>query len=280
MSTPAQALVQQVARLTAKGAPFPMVRDALVAAIKAAGSGEGWAEDDAALPRIEARAIRELLREWRVLRGLVFDVLGLDKTVKAAVGAPFKFDPALLAELLLLGERYARGAGASDGPLVRAAWAAFLRGIANAASDRDVEQLIEQALALQRQAIEARGLELVRSAVGRAFRTRIVSELLSGQYDGMNPLLVARRLRARFDAGDYDWERLARSETAMAQSDGKLEQYRAAGVTVVDYVTANDSKVSKICRRLEAEGPYAIDRVPVPVRDSHPNCRCTILARE
>ena len=79
------------------------------------------------------------------------------------------------------------------------------------------------------------------------------------------------------DGGDYNWERLARSEIAMAQSDGSLALYEQQGITLVDYSTAEDEFVSTICRELAAAGPYTIDKCPVPVRDSHPGCRCALV---
>src|SRR5690606_8606567 len=105
----------------------------------------------------------------------------------------------------------------------------------------------------------------------------IVAALASGEFDGQNPVNVARELQRRFDGGDYNWERLARSEIAMAQSDGSLALYEQQGITLVDYSTAEDEAVSTICRELAAAGPYTLDKAPVPVRDSHPNCRCAIV---
>lgn len=122
------------------------------------------------------------------------------------------------------------------------------------------------------------GLSLVRGGLEREMRVQVATALASGEFDGQNPVNVARELRRRFDAGDYNWERLARSEIAMSQSHGKREMYRQQGVTTVDYMTAGDEKVSAICRRLEAAGPYELDSAPIPVEDSHPNCRCTLLA--
>lgn len=252
-------------------------------AAKSAGDGEGWAEQDQQLPRIEQRATVGLLALWSGLMADCLKTLGLaeaGKTMKAEVPA-FAFNAARhLSELLRLEELFVQAAGGDRGPLVRAAFAAFVRGLENAATELDVDALIDDARRTYRAQIEARGLQMVRTVTARVLRDDIINRLTSGEYDGQNPVDVARKLRQRFGARDYDWLRLARSETAMAQADGKLVQYRDAGITNVDYLTAQDGRVSRTCRDLAAAGPYLIANAPIPVRDSHPGCRCTIVAAD
>lgn len=245
-------------------------------------NGEGWAEDDPMLPRLEARAGGWVVGRWRRLARDTLRALGLPLSAgltKAPIGSPFTFDPAKMPEVVALGDRFVRDTANPDGPLLRAFWQAWLRGFANAGAelDRDVE-IGAQQVAI-RMEIRNRGLELVRNVTVRRLRNDIVGELASGAYDGMNPINVATALRRRFEAANYDWERLARTELAMAQSDGKLLHYQQAGIAQVDYVTAGDDRVSEICLGLAARGPYAVGSAPVPGRDSHPNCRCTLVAR-
>lgn len=106
----------------------------------------------------------------------------------------------------------------------------------------------------------------------------MLDDLSAGIYNGESVDTVADRLRARFEAHDYDWERLVRSEMAQAQSLGKIDEYRELGVTRYDYITAEDSRVSAICRANAAGGPYEIGKGPMPMTDSHPNCRCSVGA--
>ena len=101
----------------------------------------------------------------------------------------------------------------------------------------------------------------------------------AGLYEGQNPRDVARALRERFDGKNADWVRLARSEITQAHALGKLDQYQEMDIELYDYVTAGDGKVSAICRGNAARGPYPVGKGPLPMRDSHPNCRCTVLAR-
>lgn len=254
------------------------------AAVMKASGGEGWAEPDPALPRIEAQCIDALLALWSDLERRMLEQLGLPSAKAAppphrkAGEDAFVFDArAHLAALLQIEQAFIAAAGTDAGPLVRQAFAAWLRGLENARTDvgdaaADVSVDVRRAY---RSSLQTRGLQLVRSATARAYREGIVQTLVDGEYDGMNPLEVARKLRARFGAGEYDWERLARSEIAMAQVDGKAAEYLAAGITRVDYITAQDGRVSSICRSHAAGSPYPINKAPVPVRDSHPNCRCS-----
>ena len=247
-----------------------------------ASAGETWAEPDPALPRLEARAIAYIVGRWRRLRDECLELLGLgtgQSVGKAVVAERFAFTGADLVEMISRGEQFSAEAAGPNGPLVRAFLAAWARGWDNAGAELNRETETARALEAVRAAIANRGLELVRNGTVRTLRDGIVAELTGGTYDGMNPLQVAQRLRQRFEAGEYNWERLARTEIAQAQSEGKLQHYRSAGIEQVDYVTAGDELVSTICQALEAASPYPVATAPVPGRDSHPNCRCTIVAR-
>lgn len=251
------------------------------------GGGESWAESDPELPELEASTTTAMLAAWATLQSATLNALDLSHPS----GDSFAFPESKLASLLVMGQEQIRK---QSGLLLDGQMAAWNRGVSNAADevapvkavkasplfdDPLVVQAIEQLRDSMRGHLARRGLELVTDGVARTFRQKIVAALASGEFDGQNPVNVARELRRRFDAGDYNWERLARSEIAMAQSDGKLDLYEQQGVTTVDYETAGDSKVSAICRELERAGPYRVRSAPVPVRDSHPNCRCTIRAK-
>lgn len=247
-----------------------------------ASAGETWAEDDPALPRLEARAIGYVVGRWRRLRDEVFDVLGLGpgKALrKAVVGERFSFNGAELVEIISRGERFSAEVAGPDGPLIRSFLAAWARGWDNAGAELNLDDETARALESVRAAIARDGLALVRNGTVRTLRNGIVAELAGGAYDGMNPVQVAQALRQRFAAGEYNWERLARTEIAQAQAAGKVQHYTSAGIELVDYVTAGDDLVSTICQGLEAASPYPVATAPLPGRDSHPNCRCTLVAR-
>lgn len=268
-----------------RGARQP--RGAKEGGAKAAGDddGEPWAEDGSALSRIERRGIAAQHALWRRLMRAALSVLGFRLVGDVVLpGDPeadtWRYDPGITPELGALGDAYAAASSAPDAPIPTAIAEAFERGLVNAAEDLgiDVDEALRQSFDQVRDALLTRGGELIRSATGRAYRDRVIAELASGAYDGMNPIAVGKILRDRFGVGDYDWERLTRSEMAIAQSRGKVAQMQANGTEQYDYTTAEDAKVSRICRELAAAGPYRVGdpAAPVPVISSHPNCRCSL----
>lgn len=240
--------------------------------------GEPFAEPDANLPRIERRAITGLLGLWRSLEAHTLHALGLTEAKQTKDGAQgFQFDATrALLEFAEMEQVFTQAAGSTRGPLLQQAFNAWARGLQNAASEFDAEAAIDETRALMHRTLNERGMELVRNATVRTYRDDIVHGLADGLYNGQNPNDVARQLRRRFDVREYDWERLARSEMAHAQVSGKAAQYREMGVEEYDYVTADDARVSEVCRENAAGGPYKIGQGPMPMSDSHPGCRCTV----
>jgi hypothetical protein len=239
---------------------------------------EPWAEPDPQLPIIETAAINALQTEWRALYQRTYQTLRLSDSGAAT----FTFDAANM--LTALGEDqewFIAHAGAQDGPYMQQVFAAWARGIVNAAADINLPEAgdaaIEQVLQDLRAAIAHRGLSQVRTTALRTYADDIVATLQQGIYDGQNPKTVAAALKARFDVHDYDWLRLARSEIASAQGKGKLQSYIRNGRLQYDFVTAPGA--CSICDGLAAAGPYMAGMGPMPVDDSHPLCRCSILAR-
>lgn len=248
---------------------------------------EDYVEDGEALMRLEQRAASGLLSAWDTLASATFSALGLGfiralglgltrQTAKASDVA-FVFDAALmLGELKKHRDRFIEVAGGDDSALAGAAFDSWARGVANGAVEFDSDAVTAEVLKRQRAALQSRGLELVRNGVIRGYQREIVEALVNGDYDGQNPKDVARALAARFDAGAYNWERLARSEIGHAQVLGKLDQYKAQGVDQYDWIRAGGA--CAICTELEAGSPYPVGGGPLPVSDSHPNCRCTVSA--
>ncbi len=246
------------------------------------GPGEPWAEPDSQLPRIERQRANEQIAQWWVLAADVGDALGFDvdgRSFKGAkVGETFAMTPAQLVRIIALGDKFKRETSTLEGPIVRAAWEAWARGWANASSELSVDTAIDSVRERVREELRERGGEQIATTTGRAYRERVVSELASGAYDGMNHAAVAADLERKFGLGEYDWERVVASEMASAQSRGKRELYRQNGYELYDFTTADDGDVCPICDGLAADGPYAVDDAasPIPVDDSHPLCRCSI----
>lgn len=240
--------------------------------------GEPFAEPDESLPRIERQAIDGLVDLWRRAEAKTLAALGLP-TVRKAPGELFTFRAQWLADLRAIETELIAAAGGPDGPLLAAMYRAWLRGVENAAADLDLQAAFD-AMPQQLQAeINQRGFDLVRNATVRALRDDIANDLAAGAYDGLNSTEVARRLSERFGMHDYDWQRLARSELTRAQVEGKEAMYAEADVAEYDYVTMGDERVSAICRQHASAGPHPVGAGPLPMRDSHPNCRCTTKPR-
>lgn len=243
-------------------------------------NAEPFADPNPALPRIEDEAVAKILALWRGGEVRARTALGLPPPAEAAKSSlEWRWEARMLPELLGIGRELELAIGGEEGALVQAAWEALVAGWAAGAAEIGASTAITDVATVIRAALQQRGLELVRNVTARRLRNRIVAELASGAYDGMNPLTVAQKLRQLFDAGDYDWERLARSEITAANARGKITRWEAEGVTHYDYVTADDDRVSDICRENEASSPYEMGKGPLPMTDSHPNCRCTVMAR-
>jgi len=260
-------------------------REAVKIAIKA---GEPYAENDKELPRIERRAIKAAVDEWQSLYTDVIAILGVNAH-KAASGENiatkmdepvFVFDAGLMLEdLLQLEPLFIEMVGGEDAELAGEIFNAWLRGELNSAAEFEgVNAITEGIREFNRQAMAQQGLEQVKATTARIYRNGIVKDLQDGIYDGVNPQDVARKLKQRFDINDYDWERLARSEVTAAHGRAKIAQYQAHEVDQYNYTTSGDAKVSAICRRLAAAGPYRVGGGPLPMTSSHPGCRCTTTA--
>lgn len=248
---------------------------------------ESYVEDTTALTRLERKVERALLSAWDQLYDDVIAVLdrGFNKNLskldlKANESPVFVFDAAIiLQDLKALQDDFIGSMGAEDGVLHESLVEAWERGIANAMSE-DVINGLDLVTELTRVTIsrqlQQHGMQLVRDDTVRAFGNDVLLDLEHGAYNGLNPKEVASKLRKRFDAHDYDWQRLARSEIADAQASGKLAEYSAQNINKYNWVRAGGA--CTICIGLEKGSPYQVGAGPRPMRDSHPNCRCTVTA--
>lgn len=271
----------KIARLKMGDLEFDMHAGCAHAKGASADSGEPWAEDDPELPKIEARAVAGMLALWGDLRDGLLRVLKLPTSKSAEMKAPgdvvWTFDVmSVLRAIADLERVFIAAAGGESGPLLQEAFRAWVRGLENAAAPLNAQAAIDATHEEMRSTLTRRGMDLVRNATVRALRDDILSELTSGAYDGLGPKEVARRLAQKFALREYDWERLARSEIAYAQVLGKEAQYAELGLPDYDWITASES--CPICVERASAGPYKIGAGPLPMRDSHPECCCTITA--
>lgn len=237
--------------------------------------GEPWAEEDPLLPKIERQATGKLSKLWAALGVAVLLSLRL-RDQDIGEDEVWNFDMAAVPALLSAGDVFLAGAGGDESPVVAAMLGAWERGLANAAADLGapgaVLTLSEGVVAQLR----AHGLAQVRTTFARTYRDQIVNTLISGVYNGLAPAAVAQILRRVFDR-TYDWDRLVASEMTDAHSAAKELQFAANGLEKYDWSTAGDGDVCPICSNHRDSGPYTVGAGPLPGKDSHPLCRCSII---
>jgi SPP1 gp7 family putative phage head morphogenesis protein len=92
---------------------------------------------------------------------------------------------------------------------------------------------------------------------------------------GDNPVEWARDLRKQLKdtiSGEkWYWERLARSESAMAIDRAEMAEYQAEGFNYCEWSAAPDA--CHICQSLHGQ-MWHISEAPKVVEDTHPHCRC------
>ncbi|MBI5189942.1 MAG: hypothetical protein HZA22_04655 [Nitrospirae bacterium] len=119
------------------------------------------------------------------------------------------------------------------------------------------------------------GFALVKDNATLAYQTDIMEAMRAGMERGSNPKEIARTLSRLFTDKNSDWERLARSEVALAQEIGKRNEWAEWGQKRLHFSPAPGA--CPACASLA--GDYDINKCPLPVLDTHPNCTCaTTLA--
>ncbi|WP_352404522.1 hypothetical protein [Sporanaerobacter acetigenes] len=92
---------------------------------------------------------------------------------------------------------------------------------------------------------------------------------------GDNPVEWARdleyKLKKKVSGERWYWERLARSESAMAIDRAEKAEYEAEGFFYCEWDAAPDA--CHICQSLDGQ-MWPIDEAPRVVEDTHPHCRC------
>lgn len=246
-------------------------------------AGEPWADPDPELPRVEAQLIADLQREWRRFADEVLVALELPttdtgaKSTRAKAGWIFG-GGAITGVLEAVAERAIQRIAGARGALLRAVFGTWLRGVMRGAEELGRDAILGDMVERVRTDLASAGLALVRGIFQRQWRDRVLAILQDGLLDGLSPTEVARRLRAEFGSADYDWRRLATSELAAAHSRGKLDEYAALGQEQFEFWTATDDRVCAICIGHAENGPYLVSAGhPLPMVDTHPLCRCTIV---
>lgn len=115
----------------------------------------------------------------------------------------------------------------------------------------------------------------VADRLAKEVRGLVADELAAGRA----PAHVASAIMARFEATRVDAERIARSEAVYAWNRGAQEGMRQAGVQQYQWVAfpdADEGSEDKVCADLDGQ-VFPVLGGPLPVQDTHPNCRCATI---
>lgn len=235
---------------------------------------EAYVEDEAALLKLESIAEKTLLSSWGELLNKVLKVLLPSRKIISPI---FIFDATTMHTALIeLRGDFVDQVGDENGSFMQSIKSAWEIGELHGSTELATNRIAETVRATLSREQASAGLKFVSNATVRMFGNDVLLVLEEGGYNGMNYADVARQLKKRFDVENYNWKRLAHSEIAAAQAQGKMEQYKAHGLSLYDIKRAGGA--CPICIGLAENGPYPVGQGPMPVRDTHPNCRCTTTA--
>ena len=112
--------------------------------------------------------------------------------------------------------------------------------------------------------------------------------IAKGLEEGSSEADIVEEIKSEIkDISNTRASRIARTEIVKSHTVAQTETMKQAGIDEYNYITANDKKVSKICRKNQgAKGREKIYKTalagttenPLPVLNSHPNCRCVTVA--
>jgi len=110
-------------------------------------------------------------------------------------------------------------------------------------------------------------------------QTELRSILTEGIQRGDSVTTIANQIREAFKITAYRSELIARAETIKAYNWSTREAIKAGAVTKrYKWITARDDRVDQHCKKLEGKMFDVNDpNSPMPVTDTHPNCRCAIV---
>jgi len=228
------------------------------------------------------------------LRETVFQVTGLQDVVKAEGGPPFRFtakirrvlDKAIdiFLEKMAGPDRSRKGyvnggveSDQSDGILQQRQILAYSVGL------RRASDLVGAAQTLVPSRSDPAVKEMLENAFNRlskggvlrleSVRDDIHGILVSGADAGLSPLDIGRQITKQFDQySGYEFERLARTESAYASEAGNREQLLEFGVQYVVWLLS--SGACPICQAYEGKVIPIDDEENQP--PGHPNCACSV----
>lgn len=146
-------------------------------------------------------------------------------------------------------------------------------------------QLNNQALKVI-QASQIQYLQNLNVELQKKVKNILVEELKKNQ----DPKQIAKELQSNIKTLSKNRAKtIARSEVIKAHNVGQVDTMQQLGVKRYIFWTAQDKRVCKVCLGFQGSvsdpNIYNLDRAgtteaPLPVTNTHPNCRCTILMKD
>ena len=111
---------------------------------------------------------------------------------------------------------------------------------------------------------------------GTEYEDKIKEQLHEGNRLGEGAEKMTARIQSVWDASKADAMRLARTEIVIASADADVVNYRANGVTKVDYILGPGPCPNNSCIEAAAKSPYMLEEINgvIPV---HPHCFCDFM---
>lgn len=229
------------------------------------------------LDKIEEQYVKELQTEWEKLQANIFYILGL-KLVQKQEENPFtvtdeqmklfdhavedfinQYDPKSPKSTKILNWFYEQAFGAG---LIQAA---------SSLNSTETAFIVQQNKAILDEFI-SNGFELLRNRT-KIDIGKVTNAMTAGILLGQNPTEIAAVLDKKFGDANLDWNRLARTEMTIAAEEAKKKEYKERKIKELEFVLARDACPQ--CTPLK--GIYKIDESPIPGKDTHPYCRCTLI---
>jgi len=116
------------------------------------------------------------------------------------------------------------------------------------------------------------GLKRIQTKIGKQYKKEILSILETAAEQGLNPLQTARNLHNAIGEGQmWYWNRIARSETALALDAAFVAESKNAGVPYEKWSTSGNP--CPICAPLDGK-IWRVGEGPRVIYGTHPHCLC------
>jgi len=127
------------------------------------------------------------------------------------------------------------------------------------------------------QNIRKDALKRVKIKIADNQRDFVLKKLRQMSTEGRNPLYTARQLHKQFEGNAWYWNRLARSESALALG-ASFDSWAKAARATHEKWSAGGSRPCPICVGLDGN-IWRIGEGPHPVTNTHPHCACERIAQ-